>query len=30
MPHFTASDFKLLDRERQWFEILMLAGLSPA
>jgi len=27
---FTASQFKeLIERERQWFEILMLAGLSP-
>jgi hypothetical protein len=30
VAHFTASNFQeLIERERQWFEILMLAGLSP-
>jgi hypothetical protein len=30
LPDFTVFDFReLLERERQWFEILMLAGLSP-
>ena len=30
MRCFTASDFlELLEGERQWFEILMLAGLTP-
>jgi hypothetical protein len=30
VTHFTAFDFQqLLDREREWFEVLMLAGLSP-
>ena len=28
--NFIPSDFlELLERERQWFEILMLAGLTP-
>ncbi|MBV8358755.1 MAG: hypothetical protein JO189_12570 [Deltaproteobacteria bacterium] len=28
--NFIPSDFlELLERERQWFEILMLAGLAP-
>ena len=30
MSYFMASDFReLLERERQWFEILMFAELSP-
>jgi hypothetical protein len=30
VAHFTASNFpELIERERQRFEILMLAGLSP-